>query len=249
MRDAAGRCGEGCPSSPSATRRCRDERRCDCPSCWLDWARGPQALFSSGRLSNGRRRGGSGLRGADRCALEGGGVLPTSCEVHRTGKRGRPGYLRTLQRGALPRLLQGVRGSAHVGCLLAHDAGHQQPAVLEVVRRRPTERLLQLRRPPPGDEPQQGGAHLGAGARRGGDESDHVPGALQPGERVRRAPARLLRREGRRPRDLPPADGARAARLDARLRPPRGDPFRGVRRVQRHGLRRPDRRLRKVASW
>ena len=40
-----------------------------------------------------------------------------------------------------------------LGRLLAHDAGHQQPAVLEVVRRRPAERLFQLRRPPPGDEP------------------------------------------------------------------------------------------------
>ena len=38
-----------------------------------------------------------------------------------------------------------------LGRVLAHDAGHQQPAVLEVVRRRPAQRLLQLRRPAPGD--------------------------------------------------------------------------------------------------
>ena len=37
-----------------------------------------------------------------------------------------------------------------LGHLLAHHARHQQSAVLEVVRRRQAQRLLQLRRPAPG---------------------------------------------------------------------------------------------------
>ena len=61
-----------------------------------------------------------------------------------------PAHLRAVRRGALPGVLQGVRRPAHLGRLLAHHAGHQQPAVLEVVRRRPAERQLQLRRPAPG---------------------------------------------------------------------------------------------------
>jgi hypothetical protein len=59
-----------------------------------------------------------------------------------------------------------------------------------------------------------------------------------PGQRVRRAPTRLLRGEGRRPGDLPPADGPRAARLDARVRPTRRHPFRGLRGIQRCSVRR-----------
>jgi hypothetical protein len=41
-------------------------------------------------LFGGDRRGGAGLRGADRGALAGGGLLPPTREVHRAGKRGRP---------------------------------------------------------------------------------------------------------------------------------------------------------------
>src|SRR5215216_6651619 len=115
-------------------------------------------VVSSRRSSNGRGTGDGDLRGADRRSLARGGLLPRSCKVHRTGKRHRPRHLRTVQRGALPRVLQGVRGPARLGRLLAYDPGHQQPAVLEVVRGRPAERLLQLRRPAPGDQPQQGGA-------------------------------------------------------------------------------------------
>ena len=200
-------------------------------------------ILNGGRSSNGSRAGGGGLRGADRRPLARGGVLLPAREVHRAGERGRPGHPRAVQRGALPGVLQGVRGPAHLGCLLAHDAGHQQPAVLEVVRRRPAERLLQLRRPAPGDQPQQGGVHLGARAGDRGHQGDHLPGAVPPGQRVRRAAAGLLRPEDRRPGDLPPADGPRAAGLDARLRPPRGHPLGGVRRLQRRGVRRPDRRL------
>ena len=107
----------------------------------------------------------------------------------------RPGHLRAVQRGALPGVLQGIRRPADVGTLLAHDARHQQSAVLEVVCRRPAQRLLQLRGPALGrqsatrrpfiwvPEPEDE-AHAG----------DHLPGAVSPGERVRGAAARILRR-------------------------------------------------------
>ena len=47
---------------------------------------------------------------------------------------------------------------------MAHDPGHEQPAVLEVVRRRAAERLLQLRGPARRGQPGQGRDDLGAGA-------------------------------------------------------------------------------------
>ena len=49
--------------------------------------------------------------------------------------------------------------------------------------------------------------------------------------------------QDRRPGHVPSADGAGAAGLDARLRSPGRDPLGGVRRVQRRGVRPPDRRL------
>ena len=52
-----------------------------------------------------------------------------------------PAILERFSRGQIPRLLQGVRGPADLGRALAHDAGHEQRAVLEVVRRRQAERL------------------------------------------------------------------------------------------------------------
>ena len=92
-------------------------------------------------------------------------------------------------------------------------------------------------------QPEQGGVHLRAGAGDRSHQGDHLPGAVSPGQRVRRAAARLLRPEGRRPRDHPHADGPRAADHDARLRAARRHSLGGVRRIQRRGVRRPDRRL------
>src|SRR3989442_2840372 len=62
-------------------------------------------VFPARGGSDGSRKGRPGLRGADRRALaRGGGLLP-SRDVHRAGKRNRPGHLPAIQRGALPRLL------------------------------------------------------------------------------------------------------------------------------------------------
>ncbi len=156
----------------------------------------------------------------------------------------RPGDLRAVQRGALPGVLQGVRRPAHLGRLLAHDPGHQQPAVLEVVRRRQAQRLLQLRRPPPGRRARNKAALIWVPEPEDEDTQAITYQELYtPGQRVRRAAAGLLRPEDRRPGDVPPADGPRAAGLHAGLRPARRHPLGGVRRVQRRGVRRADRRL------
>ena len=140
-------------------------------------------------------------------------------------------------------MLQGIRGPARLGHVLAHHARYQQRAVLEVVRRRSTERLLQLRRPPPDPRPQQGRDHVGARARVRRHTGDHVSGALPARQRVRGAPAGLLWPEDRGHGDLPPADGARPAGVDAGMRSPRSHPLGGLRRVQRCGVRWPDRGL------
>jgi len=61
-------------------------------------------------------------------------------------------------------MLQGIRGPADLGQVLAHHARHQQPALLEMVCRRPPQRFLQLRRPPSGEVSEQSRPHLGARA-------------------------------------------------------------------------------------
>ena len=90
---------------------------------------------------------------------------------------------------------------------------------------------------------EQGRADLGAGARVGRPRRHHLPGAVPPGQRVRRAAAGLLRAQGRRPGDPAHAHGPRASGHHAGLRPARGRPLPGVRRVQRQRLRDQDRRL------
>ena len=62
-----------------------------------------------------------------------------------------PAIWTDVRRGALPGVLPGVRRPARLGPVLAHHPGHQRPAFLEVVRRRPAQRQLQLCRPAPGD--------------------------------------------------------------------------------------------------
>ena len=92
--------------------------------------------------------------------------------------------------------------------------------------------------------PEQGGAHLGA---RAGDRRARRTITYQELYRRVNEFAALLRdfcgAQGRRPGDPAHADGARAAGHHAGLRPARRHPLAGVRRVQRRGLRRPDRRL------
>ena len=141
-------------------------------------------------------------------------------------------------------MLQGIRRPPGLGPVLAHHAGHQRRALLEVVRRRPDQRLLQLRRPPLGPAQEQGGDSFRSRTGRRGAVRHHLPGTLRQGERIRPGAEGVLRPQGRRPGDPAHADDARPAGHHAGLRPARHHPLRGVRRVQRPGLRRPDSRFR-----
>ncbi len=128
--------------------------------------------------------------------------------------------------------------------VLAHDPRQSRPAVLEVVRRRQDQRLLQLRRPAPGEAQEQDGDPLRPRAGGRGDPAHHLPGAVRAGQRVRGAAARLLRPQDRRPRHAPHADDRRAPDHDARLRPARASSTpRSSSRVLGEGVRRSRRRL------
>ena len=154
------------------------------------------------------------------------GLIQPTAGIHRPGQHDRPGHLRAVQPGRLPRVLQGVRRPARLGRVLAHDARHQQPAVLEVVRRRQAQRLLQLRRPAPGASTRTRRPSIFV-PEPDDEKYEHITyqELYRPGERVRGAAARLLRAQDRRPGDLPHADGAGAAGHDAGLRPARRHPL------------------------
>ena len=126
---------------------------------------------------------------------------------------------------------------------MAHDAGHEHRAVLQVVRRRQAERLVQLRRPARRGQSGQNGDHIRARARVRRARAHQLRGAAPAGERVRRTAARLRWAQGRRSGDAAHADGPRAAGHHARLREAGRHPFGGVRRVQRRRLREPHRGL------
>ena len=109
----------------------------------------------------------------------------------------------------------------------------EQSAAREVVRRRPDQRVGQLRRSSHSHgAPQQGRAHLGRGARR----SPHadVLRSLSPGQRVCERAEVARRHEGRSRRHLHAAR-ARAGHRDAGMR--------AHRRAAQHRLRRIQRRL------
>ena len=91
----------------------------------------------------------------------------------------RPRHLRTVQPRTTSRTASRSTPTCSTWDKPWHtDAGHQQPAVLEVVRRRQAQRLLQLRRPASCRAQEQGRDHLRA--RAGGTKRprhDHLPGA------------------------------------------------------------------------
>ena len=112
------------------------------------------------------------------------------------------------QAAELARLVRGV----------AHDL-RLAAAVRQVVRRRQAQRLPQRRRPPRRGRPRrQGRVPLGGRARR--HPHDHLRRPPPRGAAVRQRPEVARRREGRPGRHLH-ADGPRAARRHARLRPHR----------------------------
>jgi hypothetical protein len=136
----------------------------------------------------------------------------------------------------ISQLFQGIRRPAGLVRILAHHPGHQRRPLLEMVQGRQDQRLLQLRRPPPGQKQKQDGDPFRPELEEEG-RAHHLPGALRAGQRDGRPAAGYCRPEGRRPGDPAPAHDTRAAHHHAGLRPPGRDPLPGVRRFQRQGLR------------
>src|ERR1700688_3578984 len=85
-------------------------------------------------------------RSANRRTLERRRILPALREIHRPGQSQRSRDGREIQREAFPRMLPRIRRITPLGSVLAHHAGYQRATFLEMVCRRQTKRLLQLRR-------------------------------------------------------------------------------------------------------
>src|ERR1700722_7280612 len=84
-------------------------------------------------------------RSPDCSTLERRRILPALREIHRSGKSDRSGHGRKIQREEFPRMLPRIRRITPLGSVLAHHAGYQRATFLEMVCRRQTKRLLQLR--------------------------------------------------------------------------------------------------------
>src|SRR5437016_12823950 len=84
-------------------------------------------------------------RSANRRPLEGGRILPPSQGIHCPGESCRSRLRQEIQRKEFSAMLRPLCFPARLGQTLAQDTGHEQPALLEMVRRRQTQRLLQLR--------------------------------------------------------------------------------------------------------
>ena len=124
----------------------------------------------------------------------------------------------------------------------------ERSAAREVVRRRPNQRVGQLRRPSHSHgAPQQGRSHLGRGARR----SPHADllRSVSPGECVRERAQVARRQEGRSRRHLHAAR-SRAGHRDARMRSHRRAPQHRLWRIQcRFAARSHERRAMQAADY
>src|SRR5207249_2076002 len=74
------------------------------------------------------------------------------------------------------RVLSGICGSAALGSVLAHDIGDEPSAVLEMVRGRQAERLLQLRRPASRQVQKQSRPRVCSGTGKRAGLCRHLPG-------------------------------------------------------------------------
>ena len=141
--------------------------------------------------------------------------------------------------GGKGRHLPLVREVAHRARLQLRP--RQGPDLDPVVRRRPHQHRLQLSRPAPRDPRRPGRHHLG-GERAGRGRHPDLPGAARAGLQVRQRP-QVPGGEAGRPRLHLPADGSRARRRHARLRPHRRRPLHRLRRLLRRLAVRPHRRF------
>ena len=81
--------------------------------------------------------------------------------------------------------------------VLAHHPRHQRRPLLEMVRRRQDQRILQLHRPAPGEEQEQDRHPFRPRAHQREVRAHHLPGAVRAGERVCRPAARLRQAQER----------------------------------------------------
>src|SRR5260370_9229936 len=96
------------------------------------------------------------------------------------------------------------RGTPALGSVLAHHAGTQQSAILEMVCRRQNQRLLQLRRPTSRAIQKQSGADFCSGAGRRSRHGHHLPGTLPPGDETGPPPPHIFPPPPHRPPPPPP---------------------------------------------
>ena len=141
-------------------------------------------------------------------------------------------------------MFRSLRFPARLGQAVAENARCQQSSFLEMVRRRQTQRLLQLRGPPPREAQEQSGLDLRSGTGDGVSRRHHLPGTVQARKRSCRDASRFRRTENRRPRHHSHADGSGVAHHHAGLRAAWRRPLRGFRRIQRRSVRPARRRLR-----
>ncbi len=152
---------------------------------------------------------------------------------HAPLRRGQPGLRGVLgpPGGRAPHLAAGVGHHPRVGS-----------ALREVVRRRPAQRLVQLPRPPRGGGQGRQG-RLPLGRRAGRHPHAHLRRPPRRGAEAGQRPEVAGGRAGRPGERLPP-DDPRAAGGAPGLRPHRGGPLRGVRRLLARLALRPDQRRR-----
>jgi len=118
-------------------------------------------------------------RSADRCPLEGRSLHPASRAIHRSGQSQRQLRLERFSEKNFPECFREYAELLHWDQYW-HTRWTPIIRLLEVVRRRPLERGLQLRGSPSRQIQKQSRADLRAGARRRKPHRHYLPGALSP---------------------------------------------------------------------
>ena len=158
------------------------------------------------------------------------GALLTPIRVPRAGALERPRGVRGGGRRPDRVVDAAGQGAARLGDRAERGAERLEPALLQVVRGRPAQRVLQLRRPPRRGRQRRPG-RLPLARRGGGDARRHLRGPAPRRPALRqRAEGHAGSRARRRRRDLH-ADDPRGRGRDAGLRPHRGSAQPRLRRL------------------
>src|SRR5881398_308266 len=99
-------------------------------------------------------------------------------EKFKAQEHARPARVRPVRARQVPRLLQRVCGHADLVRALSHRPRYQRRAVLEMVRRRQDQRLVQLRGSPTRQVSKQSSLYFRARARSGAGRGHDVSGTL-----------------------------------------------------------------------